>query len=1369
MMDYHPPDGSPLRSSLGIVSALVLAVATCVAVFALSAHTARTPAVADEAVVLAGPVCFFQSGQPTCVERTGPDVSSAPEAVTPDALLTALLSGPTSDERVHGIESALPSGTRLVSVSVDGPSITVHLAFPAGYLVTDSTAHTVEDAQYGTRGPAYAINPLAVEAIEDQIFRTLLPLGYRNFHVEAQDPSVLEIFRPLSAYLPPLTVPRKGGAAKAPTPDTSDSPLATRSAGQPPVEALGRPQGALSGKTVYVSAGHGWQWNGIKWRTQRPPYPDALTGYYGPIIEDHNNAEVVNQYLLRYLWNAGADVWTVRERDLNPFEQIVDDNASGFIAAGGWGTVNADGYSNRYLAATTTDVAATAIVTWTTGSVSADGVYALYVWYASGSGRTSDARYTVYHAGGTTDLSVDQRHHGYTWRYVGRFPLRAGERLAVSLSNLSSMPGQVVVADAIRLGGGWFDDADLATHGGPVETEAPYAPDKPWWEIAAYYSAQRLGIDLDDYQYFGDVIARPLWARWEHAGTGDDAVYISWHTNGYNGHNTKYWGTISYIHDFQPVAGSAALRHAIHGELINDIRAGWDANWRDLGKASRNLGELRELWDEDADNAIPGVLLEIAYHDNVDDTDALKDPRFALLSARAVYHGIAKYFGDGLPLLPEPPTHLVVRNHGPGQIKVNWRPSPTDTVGLVGDAAESYRVYTSRDGLGWDGGQVVAGTETTLTGLEANELIFVRVTAVNAGGESFPTPVLAARSGPNGVAQVLLVDGYDRINRSGLVLETDPTEGFNARLFPAQINSFDYAIEHGEAITLPFDSALNEVIADGDLNLSLYNIVDWILGEESTTDRTFDAAEQAAVAAYLDSEGALFVSGAEIGWDLVTVGNGPDFYHTYLGADLADDDGGTYMVEPTAEGIFAGLGAIAFRDNYDVDYPDELTPLAGSVAALNYLGGTGGTAAIQYAAEGCRRVVYLGFPFETIAAAKRSAVMARVLNYLSMGGCLSTLPQTAITTPVSGEAFNIVPDFGGTATGVNPIQRVEVQIKDPDERYWDGQAWITASSWLTAVGTAAWSYPMPMHGASQISALQQGEYHLWASAWDTDNQSDTRPALSSFVFDTISPTTPTLIAPASGMTLGVGPAVFRWSSPLSDAGSTLGYSLQIDDHYFTSAITSYTPLRLFATGVHTWRVQAFDAAGNRSPRSRSGTFYADNVEVYLPALIKGYPAGTAPACVDVIVNGGFESQDGWIINDTPMPASYTSDRSHSGARSMRLGIVPPLTGTGSVSYSSVDQTIPIPDGIGATLTLWLYSLNEGDDDDLQYIGLIDEEGAWTFLWSDHLDTQSWSMRQVDLTHYAGQTVALRFSVKNDGDDATTALYVDDVSLEVCGQ
>ena len=65
----------------------------------------------------------------------------------------------------------------------------------------------------------------------------------------------------------------------------------------------GQPQGALSGKTVFLSPGHGWYYSDTlgRWATQR--------GNNFGLIEDHSNGEAVLQHLVRYLHNAGANVW----------------------------------------------------------------------------------------------------------------------------------------------------------------------------------------------------------------------------------------------------------------------------------------------------------------------------------------------------------------------------------------------------------------------------------------------------------------------------------------------------------------------------------------------------------------------------------------------------------------------------------------------------------------------------------------------------------------------------------------------------------------------------------------------------------------------------------------------------------------------------------------------------------------------------------------------------------------------------------------------------------------------------------------------------------------------------------------------------
>jgi hypothetical protein len=240
--------------------------------------------------------------------------------------------------------------------------------------------------------------------------------------------------------------------------------------------------------------------------------------------------------------------------------------------------------------------------------------------------------------------------------------------------------------------------------------------------------------------------------------------------------------------------------------------------------------------------------------------------------------------------------------------------------------------------------------------------------------------------------------------------------------------------------------------------------------------------------------------------------------------------------------------------------------------------------------------------------------MGRVLGYLGAGGCLMVTPHTAITTPLSGAAFNTIPHFGGTAGGVNPIDRVEVRVRDPVGRYWDGTAWITVSRWLTALGTTAWRYPLPtpvLTSTTLTPALDQGEHHLWARAWDTANISDTTPAFASFIFDTISPTTPTLIAPASGITLTAAPTGFLWRGPPNDAGSALSYNLNLDSRILTLAVTYHTPLIGFIAGEHTWRVRAFDAAGNRSPWTDSWTFFMDTYDFFLPVGFKKYTSEQA--------------------------------------------------------------------------------------------------------------------------------------------------------------
>jgi N-acetylmuramoyl-L-alanine amidase len=1022
---------------------------------------------------------------------------------------------------------------------------------------------------------------LGVEAVQAAVQRALAPLDWRVLHVQARAPQT-GVCQALSSFLP-------AGATQTPV-------LVQSAPAQPPAPAAAPASPfarGLAGKTIYVSAGHGWQWsyNSLNWRPQR--------GVTVGIIEDHNNAEAVGQYLIPYLEQAGATVIPVRERDWNAARVIVDNDqgAPGYAETGAWATGGASGYAGgTYRYAITVAGAPTATASWQL-AVPRSGTYALYAWVYPGWNRATDVQYTIAHAGGTSGVRLNQRIRQPMWRYLGTFPFYAGTA-TVTLDNAAAGSGAVVIADALRLGGGALDS--LAG----IVTDAPFPPQRPWWEIATFYYSQWMGLDYAAWEGFNDVTARPMYARWHHAGSGEDALFIAWHTNGYNG---ALRGTETYVHNddtYPRTLGSLELQTAIHTELLHDIRAGWDAAWVDRGRRQANLGELRMLWDDDFATRMPGVLLEIAFHDHPEDAQALKDPRFNQLAARAVYQGIVGYFeqraGVDLVTLPEPPTHLRVQNLGGGAVRVVWQPPPTDGVGLRGETATGYRVYTSPDGFAWGAPHAVAGTSTTLTGLAAGQTLYVRVTATNDGGESFPTEILGARVGDH--PPLLIVNGFDRLHADEVVTQIDPIEGPNARMWAAQMNARNYVVHHGQALPAAYawNSASNEAVRDGLVSLQDAWLVDWILGEEAALeDGVLDAAERAALTAFLDSGRALLISGAYLAWDLDALGRAPAFLHDVLRAGYVVSDAGTSAVQPVAGGVFAGLDAFTVDapDAYVVDAPDVLAPLNGAMVALNYAGGVGGAAAIRYA-EGCRRVLVLGFPLEAAPEPARSALLARALDDLA--ACLT--PDATIATPQAGSAYSVTPTFAGAALAWG-LSGVAVQVQRADNgTFWTGASW-GAPTWLPATGASTWSYALP-------TLPGEGDYTVSARAESLPGDSvrlDPTPATATFTYDVTPPLTPTLLTPTNDILLQTPLPLFAWIPPV-DAGSPLAYQLEVvadtgaAGRVYSAPTTPFT--LTLSTNAYTWRVRAVDAAGNVGPWSAVGDFRVEVEQVFLPLVMR---------------------------------------------------------------------------------------------------------------------------------------------------------------------
>ncbi|NOY77021.1 MAG: hypothetical protein GXO76_04035 [Calditrichaeota bacterium] len=326
---------------------------------------------------------------------------------------------------------------------------------------------------------------------------------------------------------------------------------------------------------------------------------------------------------------------------------------------------------------------------------------------------------------------------------------------------------------------------------------------------------------------------------------------------------------------------------------------------------------------------------------------------------------------DSIP--PFEPTHFFAQSLGDGKIAVGFRPV---------SGATGYLISKSLDGTDFDQGTLFSDSLAVFSDLLPDTVYYFRVQAVNAAGLSSATEMLAATT-LKAAPRLLVVNGFDRVAGTK--------------------NTRDFIRQHAQALWarhIAFSAASNEAIETGKINLADFAAVDWILGEEGTDTESFSATEQEKVKSFLEKGGDLFVSGSEIGYDLVEKGSSADqaFYRDYLKAAYVTDRAGkVHSASGTTGSIFHGLTHIQFDDGshggYNVDYPDGIKPAGGSVLAMIYDGvneDSQGGAAIQY--EGkfgnsaqTGRLVYMAFPFEMIYQAdQRNQVMQRILDFFDV-------------------------------------------------------------------------------------------------------------------------------------------------------------------------------------------------------------------------------------------------------------------------------------------------------------------------------------------------------------------------------------------------
>lgn len=431
----------------------------------------------------------------------------------------------------------------------------------------------------------------------------------------------------------------------------------------------------------------------------------------------------------------------------------------------------------------------------------------------------------------------------------------------------------------------------------------------------------------------------------------------------------------------------------------------WDGESQTPYYMYNSSGQWHQGWYDDS--------LSLALKFNLVNQENLKGIAIWALSydgqRQELQAAIANAFGSTTP--PLKPVNFLVRNQGSGGVLVSVNPAA---------GATGYRLYKSQDGTNFDQGTTYPSAQIILNGLSPDSVYYFKLSAVNGNGESSLTEVLAVKPQADR-PDVLIVNGFDRV--SGTVNTFD----FIKRFAPSLVKA-------GRA----FDSCCNECIIDQNISLLDYQIVIWISGEEGTADESFSTSEQQRIAEFLVNGGKLFISGSEIGYDLVERGTPSDqiFYQQFFKAQYVMDDVNTYTISGVSPGIFDSLLNVNFDNGthgtYNVDYPDGIKPLYGSVQCMIYYGFnplTYGGSGIAY--EGTfgagtipGKLVYLAIPFETLyPESARDSVMHRIVQFFDAP--VNSLPSNEPAFPAEYELAQNYPN------PFNSMTIIPISIRTP--------------------------------------------------------------------------------------------------------------------------------------------------------------------------------------------------------------------------------------------------------------------------------------------------------------------------------------------------
>lgn len=577
----------------------------------------------------------------------------------------------------------------------------------------------------------------------------------------------------------------------------------------------------LKGKHLCVWASHGKYYNvkNAEWIFQRP--------YLYCTTEDLFTQSFVIPYLIPMLENAGAVVYTPRERDWQKNEVIVDNDMGD--NEGAYQEVNAKfewesgplGFSkthnvytdkqNPFLEGTYRQVEATnnkrhlSSAIWVP-DIKESGEYAVYVSYKTLPNSVSDATYTIIHQGVASSYKVNQQMGGGTWVYLGTFHFDKGrnDRNYIYLTNLSAYRG-VITADAIRLGGGMGNIArcDTLMNNPLVQSGLPRCLE------GARYNAQWSGFPYEIYSkdgaddYSDDIRTRSYVLNYLARGSaylpGDSGLCVplelslAIHSDAGFRKDNSYIGTLGIYTTgyYENITGaglsrltSRDLADIVMTQVTNDLTRTY-GHWNRRQLYDKNYGETR-------DPQVPAMILEMLSHQNWQDMRMAHDPTFKFTMARAIYKGILTYLNtvhqnNEFCVQPLPVKNLsAIVNVNNNEIRLSW--TATEDKLEPSASPTHYIIYTSVGDKGYDNGILVSADETSITlSVEPKTLYRFRVCAVNEGGKSLSNQEVCAYLSSPESKNILMVDGFQRL-AGPIPVDNDSIRGFRLDIDPGVLD-----------------------------------------------------------------------------------------------------------------------------------------------------------------------------------------------------------------------------------------------------------------------------------------------------------------------------------------------------------------------------------------------------------------------------------------------------------------------------------------------------------------------------------------------------------------------------------------------------